>query len=369
MGTRNIKRSLLVALASLVWSQVPGVSAATPSAEATILIDVSDGRTLSSHNPHKRRAIASTTKVMTALVVLEHSDPTETVHISELAEQVGSDDPLVSEVDLVKGEVLTVEELLYALLLPSANDAAVALAEHVSGSVDGFVDEMNATAKDLDAFDSSFKNPHGLDAPGHYSSAHDLALMTREAFKFPLFRKIVATPRSKIGGRELMNRNGLLETYPSANGVKTGHTKTSGRSLIASAANSGEELIAVVLGSIDPQKEARTLLEFGFQEYHRVTLTYKGKPWATETYGDGRTALLISDATVSLLVQKSDIQPVLDFDRKSQVLKAKTGRGSEVIQVPFHAACIRCVAAKRSRVVSSLWALLRPVAILMAELR
>lgn len=338
-------------------------------AETAVLVDVSDGRTLYSRDPHERRAIASTTKVMTALVVLRNASPTDRVTVSARAEGIGANDPLISEVDLVQGELLTVEELLYALLLPSASDAAVALAEHVSGSVEAFVSEMNKTAADLEAIDSSFRNPHGLDESGHYSSAHDLALVTREAFKSALFRKIVATERWQIGSRELLNRNDLLRTYPSANGVKTGHTRASGRSLVASATKRGEELIAVVLGSRDPEQTAMALLEFGFREYHRVTLTTSGRAWATQTLGDGRTLALISDVTVSLLVQKLDIQPLLAFDSKSRTLRALIRGDSEVVKVPFHERCLGCRTGGRLGLVAGLWELLRPAAILIAELR
>ncbi len=184
-------------------------------AAAGIVLDAKDGSILWEKSARTHRVIASTTKIMTALVTLESTEPGEMVTASARAEAVGADDPLVTELELVRGEKLSVENLLYGLLLPSGSDVVVALAEHVGGSVEGFAALMNERARKAGATDSNFTNPDGLDDPAAYSTAYDLAQITRAAMANAEFRKIVATTRFSIprqGGppRDLVNRNELL---------------------------------------------------------------------------------------------------------------------------------------------------------------
>ncbi|MGH9168206.1 MAG: D-alanyl-D-alanine carboxypeptidase family protein, partial [Acidimicrobiia bacterium] len=208
-----------------------GLAAALPevSASSWILYDQGFDRELGSLNPHERRAIASTTKMMTALVVLERASLGELVTVSEEAAGVGE-----AEIGLVAGEVLTVGDLLVALLIDSANDAAVALAEHVGGSEEGFVALMNETARRLGLADTHFANPHGLDDPGHYSTARDLLAIALAGMENPTFADLVGTRRAPFpstpdgGEREALTTNTLLRSYPGTFGVKTGFTDEAG---------------------------------------------------------------------------------------------------------------------------------------------
>ena len=267
-----------------------------------------DGSVLWSKNATARRAIASTTKIMTALVAMEENSPGDLVTASARAEAVGADDALVTELELTAGEKLTVEQLLYGLLLPSGSDAAVALAEHTAGTVERFAEMMNARARQLGAINSHFTNADGLDDAAAYSTAYDLVLMTRAAMANPLFRKIVATPAFEIPWpgrpepRRLVNRNQLLGRFPGTTGVKTGNTRRAGPSLVASARRGEEERISVILGSPDPFAESARVLEFGFSAFKRVTIVGARQQWGQLTYGDGTTYSLVSPREVTILM-------------------------------------------------------------------
>ena len=163
---------------------------------------------------------------------------------------------------LVSGETLTVRDLLYGLLLPSGNDAAVALAEHVAGSQDAFVRLMNETGAALGLKNTTFTNPHGLDDPAQVSTAVDLAALAKAAFAYPLLARIVATPTAQIAGRKLTNTNELLGAYQGVDGVKTGTSDAGGECLVASVTRNGHRLLVIVLGSADRYADARTLLDY-----------------------------------------------------------------------------------------------------------
>lgn len=223
------------------------------SAPALLLHDVDAGRTLYARAPDEPRPMASLTKLMTALLVLESGDLDARVTIQP--------DDLVggASMGLAAGETLTVEELLWGLLIPSGNDAAMALARHVGGSVDAFVDMMNARAAEMGLTATAFKNPHGFDAEGHASSPADLLALTQADLAYPLFREIVATAETTVAGHPLRNTNQLLGLYPGANGVKTGTTPLAGQCLVASIERGGHQVLAIVLGSGDRYEDVRRL--------------------------------------------------------------------------------------------------------------
>lgn len=274
--------SLLPAGLAGAQTQPNRESISQPAVEASsvVLLEVASGQVLFSKNPHERRPQASTTKITTAIVALEHGKLTDKVKVSKKAAETPE-----SAIWLEEGEVLTLEQLMYALMLFSANDAASAIAEHIAGSEGKFAEMMNAKAVEIGAKDSHYVNPHGLDDPNHYTSAYDLAILARYGLtKVPGFAEIVRTREKNIPWaghpyeRVLRNRNKLLKTYPGADGVKTGYTNEAGRCLVASATRGGMQLIAVVMDSPDMFKEAATLLDWGFAHFTKQELVARDRP-------------------------------------------------------------------------------------------
>jgi D-alanyl-D-alanine carboxypeptidase (penicillin-binding protein 5/6) len=248
------------------------------NALAAVVVEESTGRILYNKNALERRSIASTTKIMTALVALENANPEDIVRVSKRAAAIGG-----SRAGLREGEQYTLRELLYAMMMISGNDAAIAVAEHVGGSVEDFAVMMNFRARSIGAVNSNFITPHGLDRTDQYSTAYDLALITIEALKIPLFREIVSTSSFYIPGHGLYNTNELLGSYPGADGVKTGYTGKAGRCLVSTAQKNGMRLISVVLGS--PTRNARanasrSLLDYGFRNYKLYRLIKQGDVYA-----------------------------------------------------------------------------------------
>lgn len=243
------------------------------SARGAVLMEAGSGEVVFGQNQNARLPMASTTKIMTALVALE-SLPLDTP-VKITAASVGVEG---SSIYLCEGEVLTLEQLLYALLLESANDAASAIAVAVAGSVEAFAVLMNQKATELGLTDTRFVNPHGLDADGHYTTAYELAVITRAALEDPVFRKICSTERKTIplhgteGVRLLLNHNKLLDSFEGCIGVKTGFTKKTGRCLVSAAERDGVTLIAVTLNAPDDWRDHTAMLNYGFGLYREVTL-------------------------------------------------------------------------------------------------
>ena len=249
---------LAVPPALLEPDEVPGVSAA-----AWIVYDDTAGVVLAAFNENERRPMASVTKLMTGLVVVRNAALDEVVTISANADRTGE-----ASIGLVTGEQWTVYELLNAIMVRSANDAAVALAEHVGGSVEGFAAMMNQTAAELGMSNSHFVNPHGLDAEGHYTSAADLLSLVRAGLDDPIVARLVRTkvvkfrPDPQGNARSAVNTNRLLGAYPGVVGVKTGFTSQAGRVLLGAADIGSRRLMTVVMGSEDHFADTRLLLEF-----------------------------------------------------------------------------------------------------------
>jgi D-alanyl-D-alanine carboxypeptidase len=242
------------------------------TAQAAIVSDVTSGQILAEKNAHQPLAPASTTKIATALVALQRGQLEEQVTVHESALIGGA------KMGLSPGQMVTMEELLYGLLLRSGNDAATAIAQHIGGSVDGFAEMMNQEAKDLGLTDTHFVNPHGLDAPDHYSSAYDLMMIARQALADPAFAEIVSSQQYTFRGQRLNNRNELLGNYRGANGVKTGTTAEAGECLVASATRGGHQALVVVLGSEDRYGDASTLLDYYFENYAWYSLEIDAGP-------------------------------------------------------------------------------------------
>lgn len=254
----------------------PDVPPALPavSAKSAILCNAETGEVYFAHNADSPMPFASTTKIMTALVAIE-SAPLDTV-IRVAPEAVGTEG---SSVYLYENEALTLETLLYALLLESANDAAVAIACGIAGSVEAFVDRMNAKAQALGLSHTQFRNPHGLHDDAHYTTARELAVITAHALANETFRRVVSTykktvPQEDSGAvRLFINHNRLLRSYEGCIGVKTGYTKRSGRCLVTAAERDGLRLVAVTLSAPDDWSDHTAMLDYGFSRYETVTLT------------------------------------------------------------------------------------------------
>ncbi len=245
-------------------------AADTPSlaAECAILAEVTSGRVLYSQNADAKRYPASTTKIMTAILVIESCNINDIVTVPREAQGVEG-----SSIYLEAGERLTVLQLLYGLMLRSGNDAATALAIHCAGSIHGFAQWMNQKAQDLGCMNTSFVNPSGLPSPQHYTTAYDLMLIARYAMQNDIFKEIVSTQRVTIpwekhsSERLLINENKMLYNYDGANGIKTGYTRAAGRCLVSSAERDGMTLIAIVLNSSPMYADCKELLDYGFDNY------------------------------------------------------------------------------------------------------
>ena len=263
------------------------------SADKAILMDAVTGRVLFERNADEQSLIASTTKIMTALVVCQQCNVLDRVRIP--AEAVGIEG---SSLYLREGEVLTVQDLLYGLMLHSGNDAAVALAIYCGGTVEGFAELMNDKARALGLENTHFVNPHGLDAAEHYSTASDLAVLAAYAMEDPIFRQTVSTKTVTVGERSLRNHNKLLWQVEGAEGVKTGYTKAAGRILVSSASRNGRRLVAVTIHAPDDWNDHAKLLEDGFSLYELRQIVAEGETLGTLDVvgGDGKEVTLTAAA-------------------------------------------------------------------------
>jgi D-alanyl-D-alanine carboxypeptidase (penicillin-binding protein 5/6) len=277
-----------------------------PGADAAIVVDGRDGDPMFRKNAGERRSIASTTKLMTALLTLERARPRQVVTAADYDAA-----PVESQIGLRPGERMTVEDLLEALLLESANDAAATLAEGVSGSVDAFVADMNERADELGLEDTSYANPIGFDDPRGFSTASDLAALTLELLRRPRFARLVDLPAAELESgarpRTIDNRNALIASHPFVSGVKTGHTLGAGYVLIGSAEGpGGAKVISVVMG--EPSEAARdadtlALLRWGLERFQRVRVLDRDRTMARAEieYRDERAALVPArDAVLTL---------------------------------------------------------------------
>ena len=241
------------------------------SAQKACVMDAVSGRLLLEKNADSQSLIASTTKIMTALVVCEQCNVLDRMRIPR--EAVGIEG---SSMYLQEEEVLTIQELLYGLMLRSGNDAAVALAIYCGGTVEGFAELMNDKARSLGLRNTHFVNPNGLDAPGHYSTARDLAILAAYAMENPVFYKTVSAKNIRIGARYLTNHNKLLWQVEGADGVKTGYTKAAGRILVSSATRNDRRIIAVTINDGDDWKDHAVMLNNGFSRYRMQTIVSAG---------------------------------------------------------------------------------------------
>jgi D-alanyl-D-alanine carboxypeptidase (penicillin-binding protein 5/6) len=292
-----MRRALLAAAVALVAVLASPGQAASDVPEAP-RIDASawylvgeDGVVLARQNSRRSRAIASITKLMTTLVALERARPSDVVRVSPAAANVGG-----STIFLRGGEELTVAELVRGALIPSANDAATALALHVGkGSISRFVALMNGKARELGLTDTTFANPHGLDTAGHVSSARDATLLVRHAFGVPFLRDALGrTTFSMPGGRDYESTDDLNSSWPPLLGGKTGHTAAAGWSEAAAARARGVTVYGAVLGGrtrAERNDALRTLLAYGLATYRRIAAVDSSREYASAETGYGRGAV------------------------------------------------------------------------------
>lgn len=266
------------------------------SAEKVLVLDAATGRALYERSADEKSLIASTTKIMTALIVCQRCNVLDRVRIPK--EAVGIEG---SSMYLREGEVLTVQELLYGLMLRSGNDAAAALAIWCGGTMEGFAQLMNDKARELGMKNTHFVNPHGLDGQDHYSTARDLAVLTAYAMDDPVFAQTVGTKSVTVGERVLTNHNKLLWQLPGCEGVKTGYTKAAGRILVSSAARDGRRLICVTINAPDDWNDHKTLLERGFSDFRVQRIVEAGEVLGYRHIlgGDGTHVPLVAEADFS----------------------------------------------------------------------
>ena len=259
-------------IVAAVLFYVPAKASVVVSARSAVLIDAATGRVLWEKQAQEQALIASTTKIMTGLLIAEDCDLNAEVRIPKAA--VGIEG---SSLYLKEGEVLTVEALLYGMMLRSGNDAATALAIHHSGSVEHFAETMNRKARLLGLTNTSYANPHGLDSEENYSTALDLARLTACAMDNPVFYKVVSTRSIRLGERTFTNHNKLLWQYDGAVGVKTGYTRSAGRILVSCAERDGRRLIAVTISAPDDWNDHKKLLDHGFSKFSDRELVLAGQ--------------------------------------------------------------------------------------------
>lgn len=271
---RRILAALWAAV-SLIGCLTAVTEAVEVSAAAAVLMDADSGRLLYEKNGEKRMLIASTTKLMTALVALEQGGLQQEITVTggHMAEG--------SSMYLRPGEKLTLETLLYGLLLSSGNDAALAVTECMGGTVP-FVARMNEKAAELGMENTHFANPNGLDDEAHYSTAEDMAKLAAAAMDDPVLRRVASTRTARIGGRTLTNHNKLLSRVEGCVGLKTGYTRAAGRTLVSCAERDGVRLVAVTLQDGDDWNDHASLYEQGFRVLRPVKAVERGLRLAAE---------------------------------------------------------------------------------------
>ncbi len=308
------------------------------SARHYALLEAETGDIICEGGGNTKAPMASTTKIMTAILAIENGKLDKTVVIPPEATGIEG-----SSIYLKEGERLTLEELLYALMLESANDAAMAIAIEIGGSVDEFVEMMNRRAEELGLINTHFTNPHGLDNEEHYTTAGDLARLAVYAMKNPTFEEIVSTKKRVIplgddGSRVLINHNKLLRLYDGAIGVKTGFTKRSGRCLVSCAERDGIRLVCVTLNAPSDWNDHKKLLDYGFTQYERIMLADSGDYTLSLSCVNGEKGSFLCSNFNSLSVTlkkglRDEIRAVTEYDR---LLSAPIKKGDRVGQVVFY---------------------------------
>lgn len=303
---------IYIVICSLILAVFPQEAKAEPgvSAKAAVLMEQSSGRVLYGRNEHRPMRIASITKIMTAILAIESGKMQDTVTITGHAARTEG-----SSLYLKPGEKIPLIDLVYGLMLRSGNDSAVAIAEHVGGSLDGFSYLMNQKAEEIGMKHTRFRNPHGLDThEDHYSTAYDMALLTKYAMNNDMFKDISATKvyRSEQTGekwdRVWRNKNKMLKLYENSTGGKTGYTKRAKRTLVSTAEKDGMELIAVTLNDPDDWEDHRNMFEWGFDSFQMTELIKEGK--VSSIKDRGYKGKVEANRTFSYPLMKEEIKQI-----------------------------------------------------------
>ncbi|WP_462412082.1 D-alanyl-D-alanine carboxypeptidase family protein [Neobacillus sp. Marseille-QA0830] len=312
--------SLIVSLLAVNIPQSAKADA-TVSASSAVLMEQKSGRVLFEKDAHKKRRIASITKIMTAIIAIESGKMNQSVKISEKAVRAEG-----SSIYLKPGTKMKLEDLVYGLMLRSGNDAAVAIAEYIGGSIDGFALLMNQKATEIGMLDTHFSNPHGLDdSDDHYSTAYDMALLTRYAMQNKTYQKIAGTKVYRTDNPSenweyvWRNKNRLLTKYKYATGGKTGYTKLAKRTLVTTASKGDMGLIAVTLNGPDDWNDHISMYEAGFKSFDMAEVLTKGKISAVDNkiYKD------------HIFIKKSVVYPVTDEEMDLFSIKYKLYKPEE----------------------------------------
>jgi len=302
---------------SLVAAFVGSMSVLAPpevSAKSAVLMDAENGRVLWCKDPDTPRYPASTTKIMTALLLIERAKLDDVIVGPPGIDQVGE-----SSMHMKVGEKVPARDMLYAMMLRSANDGCVAVATHVAGSVPAFVSLMNKRAKECGAAHTTFNNPNGLNDPLHKTTARDLALMGREAMRNPIFREVVRTPKYQIRrtvnvkDKWMKTRNKWLKKDPTADGIKTGYTVPAGHCYVGSATRQGFRLITVVLDSDHWQQDHQNLLKWGYDRFVKSTKLEPNRSIGERKVGDKIIEVAL-DAPLYVLRRKHSSDPTPVFE-------------------------------------------------------
>ncbi len=328
-------KRIAAVLAALLMIPAVSVKASSPpelSAVSAVLMDAESGRVLFERNAHERRAIASITKLMTALIAAESGhDFSENVTIRP--EWTGIEG---SSIYLRAGETVTFETLLYGLLLNSGNDAAAAVAAHCAGSVDVFVERMNQRARTLGMQNTHFTNPSGLSEESHYSTAYDMALLARACSENDMVSRIAATKSIQFGTRIFTNHNKLLWRYVGCTGMKTGFTEAAGRTLVSSAQRDGQTLIAVTLNAPDDWNDHAALLDYGFEHFSQTHLCLEGEQfgWLPVQKSMVRFVSAVAEQSVRYPLKSGEqVQKRITFE---QTLTAPIAAGEVLGKLSFY---------------------------------
>lgn len=303
------------------------------TAESALLVDAVSGKVLYEKRCRVRRPPASLTKIMTAILILEHGNLDDVVTASKHA----CSTPYGS-LHLKPGEKLTLRDLLRAILMRSANDGAVCAAEHIAGSESKFVAMMNKKAKEIGAINTHFANPHGLHDPSHYSTAYDIALIARYAIRYPEFNAIVQKKQARIERSinsldvTLRNTAKFLSKFEGADGIKTGYTKEAGHCFVGSATRNDWRLIAVVLKSKDTWTDTAVLLNYGFKYFRQIAFAKENEVVTTVAVLGGKQEKvdLVASAPLTMVVKKSDkVESKVDLDAPKKV-SAPVKKGEKI---------------------------------------